>query len=160
MPSANRPTDPTDSTTEDTMDVPRTNDDEPTTADDATQELITDAPVTDEPVMDEPVTDTILTDAPADEPSTSPVFAAATSEARPIGATTLGAAAPELGTPRGVRVGTVVWGLVIAAVGVGLVAAASGVQFDTELAFIALIAAAGLALLVGSLATATRRRRG
>ncbi|MCU1431416.1 MAG: hypothetical protein JWP95_521 [Actinotalea sp.] len=59
--------------------------------------------------------------------------------------------------PRGVRVGTVVWGLVIAAIGVGLIAVASGVLFDVELAFIGLIAAAGIALLVGSVVNATRR---
>lgn len=60
--------------------------------------------------------------------------------------------------PRGVRVGTVVWGLVIAAVGVGLLAFASGVVFDVELALIGLVAAAGVALLVGSLMSGRRRR--
>ena len=60
---------------------------------------------------------------------------------------------------RHVRVGTVVWGLVLAAVGTGLVAAALGVVFDVELAFIALVAAAGVLLLVGSLASGRRRRR-
>lgn len=59
---------------------------------------------------------------------------------------------------RHVRVGTVVWGLVLAAVGTGLVAAALGVAFDVELAFIALVAAAGVLLLVGSLASSRRRR--
>ncbi|HWS57996.1 MAG TPA: hypothetical protein VN257_05610 [Actinotalea sp.] len=56
------------------------------------------------------------------------------------------------------RVGTVVWGLVVAAVGVGLIALASGVTFDVELAVIVLVAATGLTLLVGSLATSLRRR--
>lgn len=60
---------------------------------------------------------------------------------------------------RGVRVGTVVWGLVIAAIGVGLLAFASGVTFDVELALIGLVAAAGVALLVGSLVTGMKRRR-
>lgn len=60
---------------------------------------------------------------------------------------------------RGMRVGTVVWGLVLAAIGVGVLAWAIGVSFDVELAFIALVAAAGVLLLVGSLATALRRRR-
>lgn len=58
----------------------------------------------------------------------------------------------------GVRVGTVVWGLVIAAIGVGLLAVAAGLVFDVELALIALVGAAGLALLVGSLAGGMRRR--
>ena len=60
---------------------------------------------------------------------------------------------------RGVRVGIVVWGLVIAAVGVGLLASASGLVFDVELALIGLVAAAGVALLVGSLVSGRRRRR-
>lgn len=61
---------------------------------------------------------------------------------------------------RGVRVATVVWGLVVAALGVGLLAWALGVTFDVELAFIALLAAAGVLLLVGSVATTRRRRNG
>lgn len=60
---------------------------------------------------------------------------------------------------RGPRVGTVVWGLVIAAIGVGLLAVALGVVFDVELAFIVLVAAAGVLLLVGSVFGARRRRR-
>jgi hypothetical protein len=64
----------------------------------------------------------------------------------------------EVAQRRGVRVGTVVWGLVIAAVGVGLLAYASGVVFDVQLALIILIAAAGLALLAGSLMSGMRRR--
>ena len=60
---------------------------------------------------------------------------------------------------RGVRVGTVVWGLVIAAVGIGLIAYASGLRFDVELAVIILIATAGLALLAGSVLSNRRRHR-
>lgn len=60
---------------------------------------------------------------------------------------------------RGVRVGTVVWGLVLAAIGVGLLAWASGVVFDVQLAVILLVAAAGVALLVGSLVGGRRRSR-
>jgi hypothetical protein len=60
-------------------------------------------------------------------------------------------------TPRAPRVGTVVWGLVIAAIGVGILALAAGLVFDVELALIALVAAAGAALLVGSLITGVRR---
>lgn len=57
-----------------------------------------------------------------------------------------------------VRVGTVVWGLVIAIVGVGVLALASGYEFDIELAFIGLVTLAGVALLVGSLINGARRR--
>ena len=60
---------------------------------------------------------------------------------------------------RHVRVGTVVWGLVLAAIGTGLLAASLGVAFDVELAFIVLVAAAGVLLLVGSVASSRRRRR-
>ena len=56
------------------------------------------------------------------------------------------------------RVGTIVWGLVLAAIGVGLLAAALGVAFDVELAFIVLVAAAGVLLLVGSVAGSRRRK--
>lgn len=60
--------------------------------------------------------------------------------------------------PRGPRVGTAVWGLVVAAVGVGLLALGLGAEFDVELAVIALVAAAGVALLIGSVAAGARRR--
>ncbi len=71
------------------------------------------------------------------------------------------AAAPVHGpvAARRVRVGTTVWGLVVLAVGIGLLAIAAGAVFDVQLASIGLIAAAGVALLVGSLLTATGRRR-
>ena len=52
-----------------------------------------------------------------------------------------------------------VWGLVLAAIGTGLVAASLGVAFDVELAFIVLVATAGVLLLVGSVASSRRRRR-
>ncbi|WP_454049617.1 hypothetical protein [Cellulomonas sp. Marseille-Q8402] len=59
---------------------------------------------------------------------------------------------------RGPRSGTVVWGLVVAVFGVGILAVAAGVRIDVQLALIVLLAAAGVALLVGSLLTAARRR--
>lgn len=57
------------------------------------------------------------------------------------------------------RVGTVVWGLVLAAIGVGVLAWAGGASIDLQLATIVLLAAAGTALLVGSLVSGARRRR-
>jgi hypothetical protein len=56
------------------------------------------------------------------------------------------------------RVGTVVWGLVVAAVAVGLLSVAWGAHLDAELAFIVLLGAAGVALLVGSLVGMRRSR--
>ncbi len=62
-------------------------------------------------------------------------------------------------TPRrGVRVGTIVWGLVIAAIGAGILAYALDVTFDAQLASIIVIFAAGVLLLVGSIATSRRHR--
>lgn len=57
------------------------------------------------------------------------------------------------------RVGTVVWGLVLAAIGVGILAWASGLTIDVQLALIVLLAVAGAALLVGSLVSAARSSR-
>src|SRR5665648_597930 len=59
---------------------------------------------------------------------------------------------------RGVRVGTIVWGLVIAAIGAGILAYALDVTFDAQLASIIVIFAAGALLLIGSIATSRRRR--
>jgi hypothetical protein len=80
----------------------------------------------------------------------------------PAGTTgTTGATGATPTTPevaRGVRVGTVVWGLVVVVAGVLLAAAAAGVVFDVQLAVIATVALAGVALVVGSLVSAGRRR--
>ncbi len=57
----------------------------------------------------------------------------------------------------GPRVSTVVWGLVVTALAIGLMAFGNGVVFDVQLATIVLVAAAGVALLVGSLLGARRR---
>jgi hypothetical protein len=94
------------------------------------------------------LTDDLTTPATSAEPSTAP-------------GTGTGWGATVVPTPerRGVRVGTVVWGLVLAAVGVGLLAWASGLVFDVQLAVILLVAAAGVALLVGSLVGGRRRGR-
>lgn len=56
------------------------------------------------------------------------------------------------------RVGTVVWGIVIAAVGIGLLSIAWGANLDAELALIVLLGVAGVALLVGSLVGLRRSR--
>lgn len=114
-------------------------------------------------MSDQPTTEP-TTETTTETPTTSPTDSATdtttatTREVRTeaaLGATAVGTApAPR---PSGVRVGTVVWGLVLAALGVGLLAFVSGIDFDVELAVIALVAAAGLALLVGSVVTARRR---
>ena len=82
--------------------------------------------------------------------------AATSSAAAPTApAAQVGAKAP---ARRSVRMGTIVWGLVIAAVGVFTMAYALDVPFDEELAFIGLLGVAGVLLLVGSLVTSRRRK--
>lgn len=105
-------------------------------------------------VQDQTMTETVMSTPTHDQP-TDQSGQVGSGQLDPGQATTVDRPTPA----RGVRVGTVVWGLVLAAIGVGLIAFASGVSFDVELAVILLVAAAGVALLVGSLATATRRRR-
>jgi len=61
--------------------------------------------------------------------------------------------------PRRLRVGTVVWGLILAACGLGVVAWASGARIDFQLALIVLLAVAGTALLVGSILSGARHAR-
>ena len=68
-------------------------------------------------------------------------------------------AEPAAPARRRLRVGTVVWGLVIAAIGVGLLAWAAGVAIDLQLAMIVLLAVAGTALLVGSIVSGARNAR-
>ncbi|UKJ64074.1 hypothetical protein H1Q78_00875 [Cellulosimicrobium cellulans] len=61
---------------------------------------------------------------------------------------------------RGLRVSTIVWGFVIIAFGVVVLAAALGARVDLGLATIVVLAAAGLTLVVGSIVSGARRRRG
>lgn len=59
----------------------------------------------------------------------------------------------------GPRTGTIVWGFLVVAVGIGLLAQASGARIDVELATILLLGVAGALLVLGSLLSAARRRR-
>ncbi len=77
------------------------------------------------------------------------------------------ASAPYLPTPAGtgkaparppVRIGTIVWGLVITAIGVLVLALVAGATIDSGLAVIGLLAGSGIALLIGALVSAVRRR--
>lgn len=128
-----------------------------------TQPLHTDAP--DDPGT-APLEDTMTTPADTGPGATMPLpTTPATSAPTSTGHASTGPAAPAPGPvpaprpQRGMRVGTMVWGLVLAAIGAGVLAWALGVSFDVELAFIFLVAAAGVLLLVGSVATTWRRRR-
>ncbi|WP_165372714.1 hypothetical protein [Pengzhenrongella frigida] len=86
---------------------------------------------------------------PATPAAAGPEPTTAAEPAAPAGST-----APRRPAP---RVATVVWGLVIAVIGAGVLAAAAGYEFDVELASIALLALAGIGLVVGSIATSARR---
>lgn len=59
---------------------------------------------------------------------------------------------------RRVRIGTLVWGLVIAVVGAGVLAQTFGATIDTELALIVILCTAGVALVVSSIVAAVRKR--
>ena len=59
---------------------------------------------------------------------------------------------------RGPRVGTAVWGLIVIAVGLGILAVSAGVIFDLGVALIVLLGAAGVILVVGSVISSLRRR--
>ncbi|MDQ8040953.1 hypothetical protein RDI86_03715 [Cellulosimicrobium sp. XJ-DQ-B-000] len=61
---------------------------------------------------------------------------------------------------RGPRVATIVWGFVIVAFAVVVLAAALGARVDLGLATIVVLAAAGVTLVVGSVVSGARRRRG
>jgi hypothetical protein len=77
----------------------------------------------------------------------------------PLGGPTPGRTGAPVDLPRHrLRVGTAVWGLVIAIIGAGIIAMTSGAVFDLQLASIALLAVAGVAMLVGSIVSGARRR--
>ncbi len=131
-------------------------------------------PTTPEPGVPEPVADTPHIPQedpmPTTEPTTpipepaTPIPGSTTPIPEPAtpfteSATTPTSAPPTSAPAPGVRVGSTVWGLVVLAIGLGLIALAAGAVFDVQLAVIGLVAAAGVALLVGSLLTAGGRRR-
>lgn len=59
---------------------------------------------------------------------------------------------------RGPRPGTVVWGLIVVAVGILSIVAATGVDLDLELTAIVGLAAAGVLLLVTAVVSSARHR--
>ncbi|SFJ82325.1 hypothetical protein [Cellulomonas sp. KH9] len=58
-----------------------------------------------------------------------------------------------------VRVGGVVWGLIVVLVGVGVLLVAAGYTIDVQLAAIVLLIAAGVGLIVGPVVQSLRRGR-
>ncbi|GLY56397.1 MULTISPECIES: hypothetical protein [Cellulosimicrobium] len=122
-----------------------------------------------------PSTDPLSVDGPSVD---TPPVGAPPAGTPPVGAPSVGAprygAAPTTsgadpsstgGAPgalprRGPRVATIVWGFVIVAFAVVVLAAALGARVDLGLATIVVLAAAGVTLVVGSIVSGARRRRG
>ncbi|MFF8344793.1 hypothetical protein ACF049_02125 [Cellulosimicrobium funkei] len=153
----------------------------------ATTPLPAAAPLTDvgatTPLPAMPSTDPLSVDGPSVD---TPPVGAPPAGAPPVGAPSVGAplygAAPTTsgadpsptgGAPgaggvadpgplprRGPRVATIVWGFVIVAFAVVVLAAALGARVDLGLATIVVLAAAGVTLVVGSIVSGARRRRG
>lgn len=73
------------------------------------------------------------------------------------------AASPYLPEPRpvstAVRTSTIVWGAILVVAAVVVLATAAGMTLDLELVGIFALGGAGVALLVGTIATQARRRR-
>ncbi|WP_336707678.1 hypothetical protein [Oerskovia sp. USHLN155] len=117
-------------------------------------------PVQDAPVDPEPVSVSAPSPTPAPAPAPTPAVDPAaqwnaTAQQRAQAPTD-----PALGDDprnRGLRVGTVVWGFVIVAVGAGILALALGATYDLDLALIALLSVAGLVLVVSSIVSSSRR---
>ena len=136
-------------------------------SDDQTQPIPTEEATPVQPRQEEPTT---VEDAEVEPPEVEaphvetptaplpPVPPVPPAPTEPTGHIRVTAATPQPEPRTAPRVGTVVWGLVIAAVGVGLLSVAWGAHLDAELALIVLLGAAGVALLVGSLVGMRRSR--
>ena len=101
---------------------------------------------------------TSAVDAPTDAPTRTTADEPAVTSATTVGRDPVAKPEPAR-TERGPRVGTVVWGLVLAVLGVGVLAWAGGRRIDVDVASIVLVAGAGVALRVGSILSGLRRRR-
>jgi hypothetical protein len=114
--------------------------------------MTTDGPDTREP-------DRTPTDVPLEDTMTTPTTSGPPTAPLPTATPAPPAAAVPATRPnRVVRVGTIVWGLVIAAIGALILASALDVDFDTELAVIIVMATAGVLLLGGTIANSLRRK--
>lgn len=66
--------------------------------------------------------------------------------------------APALAAPKGPRVGTIVWGLILAILGGAAIAAGFGRQIDVQMGLIVVLGVAGVALLLGTIVTSARQK--
>ncbi|GAA1973963.1 hypothetical protein GCM10009718_07390 [Isoptericola halotolerans] len=120
----------------------------------ATQQLPASAPGDPLAVFDEPIRS--ASSAPEPAAAEDPV-AASTTSAASVDDSPAVPARPLVRS--GPRITTIVWGFIVVAIGVGLLASTAGASIDLELAAILLLAVAGLMLVVGSVAGSLRRRR-
>lgn len=94
-----------------------------------------------------------MSDLPPMKPEHNPV-----AEPNPAGATD-GTSSSRADDRPPLRVATIVWGAILIAVGIGIIAIAAGATIDVELALIVGLAVAGLALVIGSTIASMRRRK-
>lgn len=120
--------------------------------------------VQDAPARDDSDPLAALRDPAPEVPATPGATAPASGPAQPTQAQPVQQARPaqeqptKTATRRGPRVGTAVWGLIVIAVGLGILAVSAGVMFDVGVALILLLGAAGVILVVGSVVSSIRRR--
>lgn len=120
--------------------------------------------VQDAPARDDSDPLAALRDPAPEVPATPEATAPASAQAQPTQAQPVQQAQPAKAQPtqaaarRGPRVGTAVWGLIVIAVGLGILAVSAGVMFDVGVALILLLGAAGVILVVGSVVSSIRRR--
>jgi hypothetical protein len=120
--------------------------------------------VQDAPARDDSDPLAALRDPAPEAPATPGTTAPASAQAQPTQAQPVQQAQPAKAQPtqattkRGPRVGTAVWGLIVIAVGLGILAVSAGVMFDVGVALILLLGAAGVILVVGSVVSSIRRR--
>jgi|GEM_PF-5034662 len=112
-----------------------------------------DEPATGNPAGTDPVVDTSAVDRDPSVPEPDTASGAAPDAESGGGAA---AVAPLVRT--GPRASTIVWGLVVLVVGLGLLARTAGLGIDGQLTAIVLLAAAGALLVVASVVGAVRRR--
>ncbi len=98
---------------------------------------------------------------PPDDPAPSPSLPSPQPDPSPqAGPSPVPATVTAPAPRRGPRISTIVWGFVIAAFGAVVLASAFGAHVDTGLVAILVLAVAGVTLVVGSIVSGARRRRG
>ncbi|MFE5336224.1 hypothetical protein ACFQ8E_09970 [Isoptericola sp. NPDC056573] len=130
---------------------------EPASTEHATTQAAGSAPATPSPGYGATVPEPASAEWASSEPASAEWASSEPAEPAPAAPVTAPVDEPHAST--GPRSSTIVWGFLVVAFGVGLVANAAGAHIDIELAAIVLLAAAGALLVIGSVVSAVRRRR-